>query len=204
MKIIMGLFVFLFALSAFAKLNLDTEKSQIYWKGTKLFNSDNHVGTVKVKKGFIDVEKDKIIGGEIVIDMASIETTDKMSDDMKKKLVGHLKDDDFFAVDKHPTATFKIINIETVAGKKTPNKYEFEGDLTIRGKTKPAKIVMDVTKKDGMWIATGTLTFDRSQFDVKYNSKTVFPNLVKTAKDKVIDDKIEIKMALAAPLSKKK
>ncbi len=202
MKMLVGLFVFLFALSAFAKLNLDTEKSQIYWKGTKLFNSDNHVGTVKVKSGYIELEKDRVVrDGKIEIDMASIETTDKMPDDMKKKLVGHLKDDDFFAVDKHPTATFDIKRV-TVLDKK--GKHEFSGDLTIRGKTKPAKVVMDVTKKDGMWVATGTMTFDRSQFDVKYNSKTIFPNLVKTAKDKVIDDKIEIKMALAAPLSKKK
>jgi hypothetical protein len=48
-------------------------------------------------------------------------------------------------------------------------------------------------KKEGnAWVATGTIDLDRTKFDVKYNSKTFVPDLVKSAKDKVIKNNIVV------------
>jgi hypothetical protein len=48
-------------------------------------------------------------------------------------------------------------------------------------------------KKDGaVMVATGKLELDRTKFDVKYNSKSFVPDLVKSAKDKVIKNNIDL------------
>jgi len=51
----------------------------------------------------------------------------------------HLRSDDFFAVEKHPTLTFNSTGIVARGGK----QYDVTGDLTIRGITK--SIVLPVT-----------------------------------------------------------
>ncbi len=62
------------------------------------------------------------------IDMASIDTNNEMRD-------GHLKTNDFFLIEEHPTATFVSTSI---AG--TPDDFTVTGDLTLRGVTKPVTL----------------------------------------------------------------
>ncbi len=45
---------------------------------------------------------------------------------------GHLKSDDFFAAEKHPSITFKSTSVAKVSG----NNYKITGNLTMRGVTK--------------------------------------------------------------------
>jgi hypothetical protein len=79
------------------RVNIDTTKSVINWKGTKAFVGDSHVGTVIFSSGALLVDKDKITGGDLTIDMKSIKATDVTDASMNGKLVGHLKSEDFFA-----------------------------------------------------------------------------------------------------------
>ena len=59
------------------------------------------------------------------------------------KLTAHLKNADFFDVEKYPTMTFKSTNIRSAGG---PD-YEVTGDLTIRGVSRPVLLsVTDVSK----------------------------------------------------------
>lgn len=44
----------------------------------------------------------------VVIDMNSITNTYLKDESYNQKLIGHLKSDDFFGVDKFPEATFQI------------------------------------------------------------------------------------------------
>lgn len=74
-----------------------------------------------------DVTKTKI---DVEIDAASVDTRDAKRDE-------HLRGEDFFWVQKHPKITFKSKSV-TKAGK----GYKVNGDLTIRGVTKP--VVLDV------------------------------------------------------------
>jgi polyisoprenoid-binding protein YceI len=62
---------------------------------------------------------------EVSIPAASVSTVDD-------KLDAHLKNEDFFDVEKFPTLTFKSTNIESTGGR----DYTVAGDLTIRGVTK--------------------------------------------------------------------
>jgi polyisoprenoid-binding protein YceI len=69
------------------------------------------------------LEKGSVIG---TIDVGTIATGDAGRD-------GHLKGDDFFAVEKFPQMTFK----STGAKKLGDGRYTLEGTLTIKGVSKP-------------------------------------------------------------------
>ncbi len=46
------------------------------------------------------------MAGNFVVDMTSITNNDLKDEGYNQKLVGHLKSDDFFGVEKYPTAEF--------------------------------------------------------------------------------------------------
>ena len=168
-----------------APVNLNPVKSEIKWKGKKKLVSDDHVGTIALSHGYVNMQGGKVTAGEIHIDMSSIVNTDIGNPKYNKKLVGHLKSDDFFHTSAFPFATFKI----TKGG-----KGQVSGDLTIRGKTRPKTIKLSVKPKGKVYEATGSLVFDRSKFDVKYNSETFF-SAAKLG-DKIIDNSIQIDFRL--------
>lgn len=176
--------VILVAFIAFSFTSLETitkeikiEKSKVIWKGYKVTGS--HEGTIAIQSGTLKFEADVLVGGEFVIDMTSINNSD-LQGESKDKLEGHLKSDDFFGVEKFPTATLVFKNVE-VAGK---NSYKVTGDLTIKGKTNPVTFDFSVYGNK----ANATLKIDRSKYDVKYGSSSFFDNL----KDKVIYDEFDL------------
>ncbi|PKG47555.1 MULTISPECIES: YceI family protein [unclassified Planococcus (in: firmicutes)] len=62
------------------------------------------------------------------IDVTSIDTNNEDRDN-------HLRSADFFDAEQHPHITFNATDIR----KKDDDEYELEGDLTIKGITRPAK-----------------------------------------------------------------
>ncbi len=162
-------------LSAFAQnKDINVNKSTVKWTGNKIGGSHN--GEIKIKSGSFEFSNDNITKGKIVIDMASISNTDLEDASYNKKLVGHLKSDDFFGVKNFPTATFVV----TKASKFVNNKASVTGKITIKGKTET--ITFDVMKKATVY--TAQLKIDRSKFDVRYGSNSFFDNLG----DKAIED----------------
>lgn len=187
MKTIKLLAVLLFAgtLSLAAqKKDINVSKSEVAWTGNKIGGSHN--GAIKIKSGHVVLKNGEITGGTIVIDMNSITNADIKSEEYSKKLVDHLKSDDFFGVEKFPTATFTVKS----AGKFKNGKATLTGVLTIKGKSE--NISFDVTKNGEVYVAQ--LKVDRSKFNVRYGSKSFFDNLG----DKVIDDifVLDIKIVL--------
>lgn len=192
MKLVLIFTALMFSSAAFAeKVPLDLTKSVIKWKGGKEFSSDAHTGTVAIKSGHVDIDKGAITGGELEIDMNKIENTDLTDAGYKTKLVGHLQSADFFDVSKFQTAKFKITKVT-----KTTDKILIEGDLTVKGKTNQQRINTVVNKEGKVYAAKGSTDFDRTKYDVKYNSQSFFPDLVKTGKDKVIKNNIELEFDL--------
>ncbi|NAY92536.1 YceI family protein [Muricauda sp. JGD-17] len=154
-----------------------TDESTVTWKAYKVTGS--HTGTVSLQSGALEFEGDKLIGGEFVVDMTTINTTD-LEGDYKNKLDGHLNSDDFFSTASHPTSKLVFTKVEAT-GK---NSYEVTGDLTIKGITKP--LTFDVSIYGSK--ATATLKVDRSQYDVRYGSGSFFDNLG----DKTIYDEFDL------------
>jgi polyisoprenoid-binding protein YceI len=168
------LFAALVILSVNAIAGVDMAKSEFKWTGKKI--AGPHYGVAPLKSATLVEEKGFVTGGEFVIDMTKIDVQD-LQGEWKGKLEGHLKSADFFEVDKYPTATLKI---KSVKGKTV------SADLTIKGITKPVSFD---TKKEGA-VYSGQLVFDRTQFNVKYNSGSFFD--VKALGDKLIDDKVTV------------
>jgi polyisoprenoid-binding protein YceI len=154
------------------------ENSKVIWKGYKVTGS--HQGTIALTSGVLKFESDKLIGGEFSIDMTTITNTDIEGDEYAKKLEGHLKSDDFFGVEKHPTAGI-IFKTAKSSGK---NSYTVNADLTIKGKTNPITFEISVYGNK----ASASIKVDRTLYDVRYGSTSFFDNL----KDKAIYDEFDL------------
>jgi polyisoprenoid-binding protein YceI len=66
------------------------------------------------------------------VDLTSINTGNEQRD-------GHIRSADFFEVDKHPTMTFASTGVRADDG-----KFLLDGDLTLRGVTKPVTFTLEV------------------------------------------------------------
>ncbi len=154
-----------------------TAESTVTWKGYKVTGS--HTGTINLESGSLSFDGDKLVGGEFVVDMATLISTD-LEGEYKGKLEGHLKSDDFFGVAKNPTSKLVFTDVKA-SGK---NSYEVTGNLTIKGITKA--VTFDVSVYGSK--ATATMKVDRSQYNVRYGSGSFFDNLG----DKTIYDEFDL------------
>ena len=154
------------------ELKIDTKKSKVEWLGKKV--TGQHDGEVSVKNGTLLIDKGELQGGNIVIDMNSIKVTDIKDEETNGKLVGHLKSSDFFHVEEYPEASFKITEVEKLDEK---NKYLLKGEMTIRGITNKEEFPATVMIKNGNVAAVGTMSIDRSKYEVKYASDAFFEDL---------------------------
>ena len=107
------------------------------------------------------------------IDAASIDTGNERRD-------GDLRGSEFFAVDSFPTLTFRSTRVEQVE----EGRLEVEGDLTMRGTTRP--VVLDV-RLEGSTVGTGgrpitgwtaETTVNRKEFGLRWNRLTEAGGLV--------------------------
>lgn len=159
------------------KKEVKAEKSSVTWKAYKVTGS--HTGTVNLKEGSLVFDNDKLTGGEFIVDMASLVDSD-MEGGMKGKLEGHLKSDDFFGVETHPTSKLVFTKVKS-SGK---NSYEVKGDLTIKGITKAITFDLSIYGSK----ATASLKVDRTNYDIKFRSGNFFENLG----DKTIYDEFDL------------
>ena len=187
MKKGIGLFaVLIFAISfitAQQEIKIDLSKSVVNWKGSKLFNFSNHFGTVKFKEGTLKMKEDDITGGKFMIDMNTIINTDG---GYSEDLVGHLKHEDFFVVEKHPTAELTIHSV----GKTQNGLIEFRSDLTIKGITKPIEFYSKLDPNKKSEIRTEFI-IDRTDWNLTYGAKSIT-----NYKDGIISDAIEFEVVI--------
>ena len=175
------LFVLLLtAFTATETKQVDTEQSIVNWVGHKV--TGQHEGTISLQEGVLEFNEDQLTGGNFVMDMTSINTTD-LEGDYKNKLDGHLKADDFFGVKNHQKATLVFTSVT-----KNETNYAVVGDLTIKGITN--KITFDLAVSDNT--ATTTFQVDRTKFGIKYGSASFFDGL----KDKAIYNEFDLKVSL--------
>lgn len=89
-------------------------------------------GRFSIFQGTIDIAEDPADSKvSITIDARSVDTRDETRDN-------HLRTNDFFDVENHPTWTFDSTSVTGVS----PTSWKVEGDLTIRGVTRP--VTLDV------------------------------------------------------------
>ncbi len=167
----------------------DIAKSVINWEGFKPGGS--HYGTINLAEGTVQVKDDEIKSGSFIINMDSIVVTDiPADDDGNADLTGHLKADDFFGVETYPTAKFEITGIETKEG-----KTMLSGNLTMKNITNNVSIPVSTSVNgNAMTLTSEPFTIDRTKWNIKYKSKSIFGDLG----DKFINDDIELKVNITA------
>lgn len=134
---------------------LDVTTSQIRWFGEKIKNNEvvgSHNGTLKLISGNILLDNKKIVGGAFEIDMNTILEESKDDDrESSNKLVGHLKSDDFFDTDKHPTATVTIIE---------GDMEQVKAVLKVRGAEMEFTAPINITFLEGKIVFAGVFDID--------------------------------------------
>ena len=181
------LFALMATMSFAQKHQVDVKTSSVLWHAEKF--TGEHDGTVQIKSGEIELKKDALVGGNLVIDMTTIKCTD-IEGEWSDKLVRHLKSPDFFGVEKFPTSN---IMIESVAETKE-GEYDVRAVLTIKGISQPMNFKASLTKTEKTIQLTATLIIDRSKFDVRYGSSSFFDDLG----DKTIYDEFTMKVDIKA------
>lgn len=174
-----------------SEYTVDTLNSKIEWKGYKVFKSENtsHFGTIKFESGDVTVKEGKLESGKFVADMNSLTSEDlKDKADQLEKLNGHLKSNDFFEVEKFPTASYEITKVTASAG----GDYNtlLDGNLTIKGITKPVQFKANVSVKEGeVSIASEPKDIMREDFGVKFQAP---------AENGVIKDEVSLQINIKA------
>lgn len=153
-------------------------QSKVGWEAKKVTGS--HEGTIQLKEGSFVFDGENLVGGTFVIDMTTINVTD-LTGGGKERLEGHLKSDDFFGVDKYPTASLTIKSANRIK-----DGYYVNGEITIKGTTQPIAFELEVEGNK----AEAELKIDRTKFDIRYGSGSFFANLG----DKTIYDNFEVEV----------
>ena len=163
----------------------DITTSAVNWRG-EVFGVYGHEGYVNLQSGWVTLEGETIIAGEIYVDMSNIVPTDSASFTQEEghritDLQGHLTTGDFFNTSEFPTSIFIITSVEG---------NTIKGNLTVRDKTNEETIeVESLEVVDGKLTAKGKLVFNRQNYDVAW---------VHYMKDMVLSDDITLNLTLVA------
>ena len=166
-------------------VKVNTKNSKLIWTGSKPTGS--HTGTIDIVSGFLTFDHGNFVGGTFSIDMQSLATND-MSEESNKKLDRHLKNEDFFDVEKFSDANLKITKVFKIDDR----NYSVLADLTMKGITNPISFEAEVTGSGNSFVAAAKFTIDRTKWGVEYKSGNIFKNLG----DKIIYDDIELDVFL--------
>lgn len=163
--------------------DVDASASSVRWEGNKVTGS--HHGTIGIQSGTLLVNNGQLSGGHFVIDMNSIVNEDLTDPEYKGKLEGHLKADDFFAVEQHPTSTFEVTEVTDQGN----GKISVSGNLTIRGNTKNITFNATVSESTAeKFVVDADFNINRKDWGVMYEGQ----------KDDLISDEINFKVHLEA------
>jgi polyisoprenoid-binding protein YceI len=170
---------------------VDAGLSSLEWYAEKV--TGKHNGIIKLNSGEM-INDHGVMTGKFEINMNSIECKD-LEGKSKAGLEKHLMSADFFDAGKFPKAEFVLTSI-------VPNKemkeggmtHTVTGNLTIKDKTNPISFGAIVKMEGNKIGCVGTAVVDRAKFDIKYNSKSFFPEIG----DKMIYDEFQLKFNIIA------
>lgn len=171
-----------------SSFKVDVQKSNIAWNGKKV--AGQHSGNIKLTGGTLSLNDGKLSNGSFNINMNSITCTD-LQGEWADKLVGHLKADDFFGVEKFPTSSFVITKVSPASA----GTVNISGNLTIKGITKAISFPASMSVSGNTLTASAKgVKVDRTRYDIRYGSKSFFDSIG----DKAIDDEFTLDITLVA------
>ena len=116
---------------------INVSESSIHWLGKKI--TGQHEGNINLLSGTLIMENGLLTGGDFVVDMNSIASTD-LKGESAKKLEGSLKSEEWFDAENHPQAKLVFTSVVSQDG----GLYNVTGDFTIKGKTNPTNFELQL------------------------------------------------------------
>ncbi|MFP4846710.1 YceI family protein [Winogradskyella sp. PE311] len=147
------------------QLKINTSKSTVKWSGEYSFYFGGHNGTISITEGYFIKTNTVITGGKFNIDMNSIICLDIEDDEANEGLINHLKNDDFFEVEKYPEATIEITAVEY----HNNTSMKIYANLNIKGITLPESFQAEVDYSKQQ--LTAKFKIDRQRWGIDYKSK---------------------------------
>ena len=163
--------------------NVDLAASKVDWKAFHKGGFAPRWGTLSLKSGEITVENDAVTSGDFVIDMTSLKVDPASVTEADKKpadLEAHLKNADFFDVEKQPTSDFKITAVADLAGELPKDAVAeanktISGNLTLLGKTLNVSFPAKVTVAEGKASIEAKFTVNRADWGIKFGTDETDP-----------------------------
>ena len=163
------------AVTSGGKTYVFSDESSIGFVGSKVTGS--HGGEFGEFSGSFTLKEGEPKTGQFTIEMNSL-TSDS------EKLTSHLKNADFFDVEKHTQSKFAVTGFT----KKSDSEYELAGNLTMVGVTKNITFPTQVAQNGDEVTVTAEFDINRQDFGINYAGK----------KDDLIRDEVIIKLNLKA------
>ena len=108
--------------------------------------------------------------------MTTITNNDIESKKYQKYFVDHLNSSDFFDVAHFSKSQLKILDNIILSNDSSGNMM-ITAEITIKGITQKVKFPAKIEFLDDSAIAVGTIDIDRTLFDIRYKSKSFFPDM---------------------------
>lgn len=139
-----------------AGLKLTPQNTRIQFVGVHTDDRPDRVGVFTQFAGQAEVDREgnSLKSASVEIQVASLSTE-------FAKLTTHLKSEDFFDVNVHPTARFESTSVSSEEGS---DQQVVTGNLTLMGTTKEVRFPAQVNVTDGGLTLEGQLTIDRTEF----------------------------------------
>lgn len=178
-----------------AVLCADTKRSLVRWRGTDI--GGKHEGVVRLAGGRFVLDEDqdegesRVVGGSFTVDMRTIAITDIPPHEVeaRRQLRSHLAHEEFFGVERFPTARFDITAVE--GGEH--GIHQVSGDLAIRDSVHNVTFesTAPVVSPEGVW-ATADFSIDRYMWGVEFDGRT------SSLRNAIVDDLIQLEITLVA------
>lgn len=183
MKKITFVLLLLFSITTVFAQNqkINPKKSTVKWTGKKVTGEEG--GTVKFKEGNLELKNGKIVGGNFVVNMTTLNAIDSKGQS-KQKLESHLKSKDFFNTSEYKTANLVFKSVKELK----KNNYKVVADLTIKGKTNPVSFELEVVNN----VVKTNFEVDRTKYGIQYGSGSFFDDLG----DQTIYDNFDLNVVL--------
>ena len=171
-------------------LCIDTARSRVRWRGTEV-GGGGHEGVVRLSAGRLRRRDGEVAGGEFTVDMRTLSVTDIPPHEVeaRRQLRSHLAHEEFFGVDRFPTATFVITDLD--GGEH--GLYTVSGDLAIRDSVHNVTFRASATvlERDRAW-ATASFRFDRRRWGIDFDGAT------SALRNALVHDDIQLRLELVA------
>lgn len=148
---------------AYAAYTADVPASRLTWTGHAAAGAYAPTGTLRLQSATLTAAADGRTPrtARVVVAMPTLAGDNA-------DLVAHLRNADFFDVEKYPTATFELTSFRGDSA---------TGRLTIKGVTRPVTLPVKVEPTATGLRLRGTVSVDRTRFGIRYNSPDFFADL---------------------------